>query len=139
METSAVSVSRDDNFSACSVLSGNVLASRATVLLSPPYSLANVLASPLFLSPSTDIKLKHAVLGLLKNLAQSANLSPTVHRSLGDAGIVHLLTESGIWDERADIMADVVQLNAIGVVKHLCSANGESISSTESPFNNRKF
>jgi len=109
----------------CSVLSADGLASRATVLLSPPYSLASVLASPSFLSPSTDVKLKHAVLGFLKNLALSANLSPTVHRSLGDAGIVHRLTDSGIWDERADIMADVVQLNAIGVVKHLCSADVE--------------
>ncbi len=33
-------------------------------------------------------------------------------------------------------MADVVQLNAIGVVKHLCGADGKSIPSTESTFHN---
>ncbi|KAF9451074.1 hypothetical protein P691DRAFT_808915 [Macrolepiota fuliginosa MF-IS2] len=99
--------------------------SHATALLSPPYSLAPLLASPLFISPSTDLKLKHATLGFLKNVTQSAGLSQVIHQSLGDSGIISCLTESGIWDERADVMADVVQLNAIGIVKHLCNADVE--------------
>jgi hypothetical protein len=102
-----------------------ILGHYATALLSPPYALAPLLVSPLFLSPEADLKLKHAVLGFLKNLAQSASLSPIIHKTLGDSGVVQQLSNSGIWDERSDVMADVVQLNAINVVKHLCSVDGE--------------
>ncbi|KAF5357793.1 hypothetical protein D9756_001613 [Leucocoprinus leucothites] len=118
---------RDDLIIAASLSLGNLSrrSSSATALLVSPYSLAPVLASPLFLSPDTDLKVKHAVLGFLKNLAQSASLSPVISKALGDSGVVRQLRESGIWDERSDRMADVVQLNAIGVVKHLCSVDVE--------------
>ncbi|TFK42625.1 hypothetical protein BDQ12DRAFT_703078 [Crucibulum laeve] len=112
----------------CASLSLGNLARReknSTALLSPPHSLAPLLASKHFLSPTSDLKLKHGILGLLKNLAQSAALSPSIHTSLGSVGIVQRISEGGIWDEKSNIMADVVQLNAIGVVKHLCNANIE--------------
>lgn len=97
----------------------------STALLSSPLSLAPVLASTHIFSPSTDMKLKHGVLGLLKHIAQSASVSPIIPRSLADAHIVQRINESGIWDDGPDTMSVVVQLNAIGVVKHLCNADGE--------------
>lgn len=93
----------------------------ATTLLAPPYSLTSTLASPFLLSPKTDLKLKHSVLGLLKNLIQSAGPSPTIQDALSRNGVIWQLQESGVWNERSDRMADIVQLNAIGVVRHLCS------------------
>jgi hypothetical protein len=97
----------------------------ATTLLSPPHSLAVVLASPYLLAPSADIKLKHGILGLTKHLAQSASQSTVINTALTEAGIVQRITASGVWDEKADAMADVIQLNAIGIVKYLCVTNGE--------------
>lgn len=38
--------------------------------------------------------------------------------------MVQRLASSGVWDEMVDAMAEVVQVGAIGVVKHLCNANG---------------
>lgn len=118
---------RDDMVICASLALGN-LARRekfSTALLSPPHSLAPVLASAYFFSPAADVKLKHGILGLLKHLAQSSTLSPTIHTSLGDAGIIRRITESDIWSEKANAMADIVQLNAIGVVKHMCNASVE--------------
>jgi hypothetical protein len=97
----------------------------ATTLLTPPHSLAPVLGSPHLLSAAADVKLKHGVLGLAKHLAQSASQSTTIHAAMTEAGIVQRMAASGIWDEKADVMADVIQLNAIGVVKHLCRTNRE--------------
>ncbi|KXN82074.1 hypothetical protein AN958_03232 [Leucoagaricus sp. SymC.cos] len=118
---------RDDLVIAASLSLGNLSRreSRAAVLVSSPYSLAPILASHLFLSPRTDLKLKHAVLALLKNLAQSTSLSPITSKALADSNVLQRLADSGVWDERSDIMADVVQLNAIGVAKHLCNADVE--------------
>ena len=95
----------------------------ATSLLSPPYSLASILASPHFISPSTDIKLKHGILGLLKHISQYSKLSPVIPTSLAEVGILERISTSGIWDEKSDAMADVIQLSAIGVAKHMCHAS----------------
>ncbi|KAF9005608.1 hypothetical protein BDQ17DRAFT_1240132 [Cyathus striatus] len=112
----------------CGSLSLGNLARRekhSTALLKPPHSLSPVLASVHFFSPSVDVKMKHAILGLLKHLAQSASLSQTIRTSLAEVKIVERISSSGIWDEKSDAMADIVQLNAIGVVKHLCSSSIE--------------
>ncbi|KAG7452560.1 uncharacterized protein BT62DRAFT_983578 [Guyanagaster necrorhizus] len=117
-----------DDLVICASLSLGNLARRekhAKVLLSPPYTLALVLASSHLLSPTIDIKLKHGIIGLLKHMAQSS-LSPDVHISLCEAGIVQSVSRSGVWDEKTDKMGEIVQLSAIGVVKHMCGANVES-------------
>ncbi|KAK7054936.1 hypothetical protein VNI00_003399 [Paramarasmius palmivorus] len=98
----------------------------ASVLLSPPHSLAPVLTSTHLLSPDSDIKVKHGVLGLLKHLAQSSFQSSSIQSYLTKAETVKRVCECGIWDQRADAMAEVVQVSAIGVVKHLCNANVEN-------------
>lgn len=95
----------------------------AEALLSSPYSLAPVLASEEFLSPSTDLRLKHGILGLLKHIAQSAKMSLIVSKALGEVGIIKRISGSGVWDEKTDAMANIIQLNAIGVAKHLCNGN----------------
>ncbi|EAU88580.1 hypothetical protein CC1G_04286 [Coprinopsis cinerea okayama7 len=120
------SATHRDDLVICAALSLGNLARRektSTALLSPPLSLAPVLASKHIFAQSTDVKLKHGVLGLLKHVAQSAALSPIIPDSLAECHIVQLIAESGIWDEGSDNMAIVVQLNAIGVVKHLCNAS----------------
>lgn len=71
--------------------------------------------------------MKHGVLGLLKHLAQSYSQSHVVDTALGDARIVQRVSECGIWDEKADAMAEIVQLGAIGVVKHMCNASGNTL------------
>lgn len=128
-------IHRDDLVICASLSLGN-LARRektSTALLSSPLSLAPVLASTHIFSPSTDMKLKHGVLGLLKHIAQSASVSPIIPRSLADAHIVQRINESGIWDDGPDTMSVVVQLNAIGVVKHLCNADVEHAIATALP------
>lgn len=74
-----------------------------------------------------DIKLKHGVIALLKHMAQSSP-SAAVHDFLLQADVVRQISRSGIWDEKTDNMAEVVQLSAIGVVKHMCGANGRPLS-----------
>ncbi|KAF8201422.1 hypothetical protein BJ912DRAFT_1019387 [Pholiota molesta] len=116
---------RDDMTICASLSLGNLVrkSNVATALLSSPYSLAPILASPQFISPSTDIKLKHGILGLLKHLSQFSKLSPIIPASLADVGIIERIARSGIWDEKSDAMADVIQLNAISVAKHMCHAS----------------
>ncbi|KAG6337204.1 hypothetical protein ID866_1876 [Astraeus odoratus] len=116
---------RDDLVICASLSLGNVMRREvhSTVLLSPPYNIAQLLSSEVLLSPSTDIKLKHGVIGLLKHLSQSSSNSPTNRAALSRAGVIERILFSGIWDERSDAMADVVQMNAIGVVKHLCNGS----------------
>jgi len=72
------------------------------------------------LRPETDIKVKHGVIGLLKHLAYAA----PARSALGEAGIINRLVNSNVFQPTAD-MAEMVQVNAIGVIKHLCSGNGE--------------
>jgi hypothetical protein len=73
------------------------------------------------LRPETDIKVKHGVIGLLKHLAYAA----PARSALGEAGIIKRLVNSNVFQPTAD-MAEMVQVNAIGVIKHLCGGNGES-------------
>lgn len=70
------------------------------------------------------MKVKHGVLALLKHLSQASPRAQVVHDALGRAGVIQSITSSGVWDEKVDAMADVVQLSAIGVVKQMCNANG---------------
>ncbi|KAF5331076.1 hypothetical protein D9619_005541 [Psilocybe cf. subviscida] len=119
----------------CASLSLGNLARKAPIaaaLLSPPYSLAPVLASPHFLSSATDLNLKHGILGLLKHLSQFSKVSTVIPESLyalgasneeSDGGVLEHIAKSGIWDGRSDAMAEVIQLNAIGVAKHMCHAS----------------
>lgn len=93
------------------------LEAHSTAIVKPPISLAPDLAT--LLEPGTDIKVKHGVVGLLKHLAQSQN-----NRALlGEAGVIQKLASSQVWGEKADI-AELVQVSAIGVAKHMCNGNG---------------
>jgi Rap1 GTPase-GDP dissociation stimulator 1 len=92
--------------------------SRCVALASPPISIVPYLTG--LLEPTTDIKLKHGVVGLLKNLAQA----PPTRIILGEEGVVEAIVRSKIWDRLGDI-ADVVQLSAVGIVKHLATGNSE--------------
>ncbi|KAG6832376.1 hypothetical protein H0H92_002644 [Tricholoma furcatifolium] len=120
------SLSDREDMVICASLSLGNLARRetnSTALVSPPYSLVPVLASHHLLSPSTDIKVKHGVIALLKHLAQGSSF--TIQSALGKAGIIRHIAASGIW-EKGDAMVDVVQLSAIGLVKHMANANGNA-------------
>ena len=97
----------------------------STALLSPPHSIAPILSADALLSPKTDIKVKHGVVGLLKHLAQSSANSPSNRSALSGSGIVRRLVTSGIWNEKGDAMVEVVQMSAIGVAKHLCNGSSE--------------
>jgi hypothetical protein len=97
--------------------------------------LASLLSSDSLLSPGTDIKVKHGAIGLLKHLAQSSVNSPVNRAFLGESGVIQRLVASGIWDKRGDPMAEVVQMGAIGVVKHLCNGSGKSTFFLSSLFN----
>jgi hypothetical protein len=67
---------------------------------------------------------KHGVIGLLKHLAQSCAQSAIIHDALLRAEVVKHVSRSGVWDEKTDEMADIVQVSAIGVVKYMCNASG---------------
>ncbi|KII88576.1 hypothetical protein PLICRDRAFT_54405 [Plicaturopsis crispa FD-325 SS-3] len=125
---STVDTGRDDLAICGSLALGNLVRreTHATLLLAPPHNLASLLSSPPLLSLATDVKVKHGVIGLLKRIAQSSAHSPTNRSLLGEAGIVQRLSESGVWDERSDVMAEVVQIAAIGVVKHMCNGSLEN-------------
>ncbi|KAJ7470716.1 hypothetical protein FB451DRAFT_349529 [Mycena latifolia] len=128
-ETAKDSYAGRDDLAICASLSLGNLARReknSTVLLSPPHSLAPFLTSPHLLSASTDIKVKHGVIGLLKHLAQSCAQSAVIHDALVSAGVVKCVSKSGVWDEKTDEMAEIVQVSAIGIVKYMCNANVEN-------------
>ncbi|KIJ06186.1 hypothetical protein PAXINDRAFT_20608 [Paxillus involutus ATCC 200175] len=114
---------RDDMVICATLALGNLTRRdyHATLLLSPPHNIAQLLSSETLLSPSTDIKLKHGVIGLLKRLSQSSVHSSLNRSALGNARVIERIIASGVWDDRSDVMADIVQVNAIGVVKHLCN------------------
>ncbi|KAJ7097972.1 hypothetical protein B0H15DRAFT_823645 [Mycena belliarum] len=118
-----------DDLAICASLSLGNLARReknSAVLLSPPHSLAPFLTSSHLLSASIDIKVKHGIIGLLKHLAQSCAQSAVIHDALVNAGVVKAVAKSGVWDERTDEMAEIVQVSAIGIVKYMCNANVEN-------------
>ena len=96
-----------------------IIGTRSVTLTNPPISLAPDIAA--LLRPETDIKVKHGLIGLLKHLAYAA----PARAPLSKAGIVERLFASDIFQPSADV-AEMVQVNAIGVVKHLCIGDGES-------------
>ncbi|KAI9459464.1 hypothetical protein BJY52DRAFT_1265847 [Lactarius psammicola] len=112
---------RDDLLVCATLTLGNLLrhGARSLTLTSPPISLAPDIAA--LLRPETDIKVKHGLIGLLKHLAYA----PPARAPLSKAGIVERLVDSNIFQPSADI-AEMVQVNAIGVVKHLCSGDAKN-------------
>ncbi|KAG8809907.1 hypothetical protein FRC17_003181 [Serendipita sp. 399] len=88
-------------------------------LLREPFSLAPQLIK--FLRQDEDIKVKHSVTGLLKNLAQA----PANRKPLGETGVLEQLARSGIWEKECD-MAETVQVSAIGIAKHLCNGDANN-------------
>ncbi|CCL99147.1 uncharacterized protein FIBRA_01162 [Fibroporia radiculosa] len=98
----------------------------ATALIRPPIALGPDLAT--LLEPDTDIKVKHGLVGLLKHLAQSQSN----RAALGEAGIIQRLASSQVWGDKAD-MAEMVQVSAIGVAKHMCNGNVENAIALVSP------
>ncbi|KAF8741027.1 hypothetical protein AX14_006226 [Amanita brunnescens Koide BX004] len=117
-----------DDLVICGTLSlGNITRQESTsvALLSSPYSLGPMLVSNRLLSPSTDIKMKHGVIGLLKHIAQSKPGSPLISSILDEVNTLQRVAGCQIWDERPDPMISIVQLSAIGLAKHLCSSSLE--------------
>jgi hypothetical protein len=89
-------------------------------IVNSPISLTPDLAD--MLQPETDLKVKHGIIGLLRHLAQS----PVNRVALGKADVIRKLAQSGIWGDKAD-MAEIIQVSAIGIVKHLCNDNGSQL------------
>ncbi|KAF8628482.1 hypothetical protein AX15_003992 [Amanita polypyramis BW_CC] len=115
-----------DDLVMCGTLSLGNLTRRETTsiaLLSPPHSLASVLVSRRLLGPSSDIKMKHGVIGLLKHIAQSGPGSSPITSILDQVNTLQRIVESRIWDESPDPMISIVQLSAIGIAKHLCGSS----------------
>lgn len=112
-----------DDLVICATLSlGNICRREAhsITMVKPPTNIASDLV-PL-ITPETDIKVMHGVLGLLKHLSQTAsNRAP-----LGQAGVIGRLASCQIWADKAD-MAEVVQVSAIGIAKHLCNGNVDNV------------
>lgn len=71
--------------------------------------------------------MKHGILGFLKHIAQFSRLSSKVPSSFLETHLIHKLIGSSIWDERSDAMADIIQLNAIGIAKHLCNGSRKEL------------
>ncbi|KAG9018712.1 hypothetical protein FRB90_010326 [Tulasnella sp. 427] len=131
-ETKLDSEDARDDLVICATLSlGNMARdeSHSTPLLTPPYSLLPHLL-PL-LEPKVDLKVKHGCTGLLKHLAQS----PQNKALLGAAGTIEALAASGIWRRESDI-AEIVQINAIGVAKHLSYLNATNALRLTAPIPN---
>ncbi|KZO95175.1 hypothetical protein CALVIDRAFT_483060 [Calocera viscosa TUFC12733] len=108
-----------DDMAICGTLAlGNLARTDAhcLALVAPPISLTPNLI--MLLDRRTDIRLKHGVIGLLKNMAQA----PGNRTSIGEAGTLESLAASRIWDQKWDI-AETVQLSAIGVSKHLAQSH----------------
>lgn len=99
------------------------LESFSKTLLSPPHSIVSLL-SPL-VAPSFDMRVRHGVVGLLKHLAQSSAQSPENRKIIEDEGVIPAIVASGIWDDTKDALAEVVQINAFGIVKYLCNGSGK--------------
>ncbi|KAF8744176.1 small GTPase mediated signal transduction, partial [Rhizoctonia solani] len=108
-----------DDLVICATLTLGNLARRdeyCVALVAPPSSIVPDLVP--FITPATDMKVKHGVLGLLKHLAQ-----PVPNKIvLGDAGVLEALSASGVWDSESD-RAEAVQASAVGIAKHLCLSN----------------
>lgn len=98
-----------------------VTESFSKTLLSPPHAIASLL-SPM-IAPTYDLRVRHGVLGLLKHLTQSSNQSLENRKLIEDQGVIAAIVKSGIWDDTKDALAEVVQMNAFGIVKHLCNGS----------------
>jgi hypothetical protein len=71
------------------------------------------------LEPDADMKVKHGVIALLRHLAYT----PAARAPLAEAHIIERLVASNIFQNAADV-AELVQVNAIGIAKNLCNGNG---------------
>lgn len=98
----------------------------SNAIVKPPIALVSELVA--ILEPETDIKVKHGVIGLIKHLSQS----PHNRAPLGEAGVITKLARSQIWGDKAD-MAELVQVSAIGIAKHLCGSNGAHVMQRQRP------
>ncbi|PFH54395.1 hypothetical protein AMATHDRAFT_186396 [Amanita thiersii Skay4041] len=119
------SIHRDD-LVICGTLALANLTRREAVsvaLLSPPYSLAPILASKDLLNPTSDINVKHGVIGLLKHIAQTKPGSIAIASALVEVNILQRIVECRIWEDELHPMTGIVQLGAIGLAKHLCNSN----------------
>lgn len=113
---------REDLVICATLALGNMVRrdAHSLLLVRPPNSLASDLVS--FLDPATDIKVKHGVLGLLKNLAVSSQ-----NRSaLAETRLIENIASSHVLSDKFD-MAEVVQGSAIGLAKHMCNGNSEPL------------
>ncbi|ELU44880.1 hypothetical protein AG1IA_01089 [Rhizoctonia solani AG-1 IA] len=103
-----------DDLVICATLTLGNLARRddyCVALVAPPSSIVPDLVP--FITPVTDMKVKHGVLGLLKHLAQ-----PVPNKMvLGDAGVLEALSASGVWDSESD-RAEAVQASAVGIANN---------------------
>ncbi|TFY83894.1 hypothetical protein EWM64_g117 [Hericium alpestre] len=118
-----------DDLIICATLSlGNMVRheSHSIIVVNPPIELGPHLAA--LLSPEADLKVKHGVIGLLRHLAYAA---PT-RGPLGRAGIIQRLVASGIFTDTSP-MAEMVQLSAIGIAKHLSNGDAENCFSLVLP------
>lgn len=97
------------------------LETQANALSNPPISIAPLLVP--YLSPKSDMKLKHGVIGLLKHVSQTAS----TRSILGEARVLQALRTCRVFVDTADISV-VVQMSAINLTKHLCTHNGASTS-----------
>ncbi|KAA1469477.1 hypothetical protein DENSPDRAFT_835109 [Dentipellis sp. KUC8613] len=113
--------SRDDLVICASLSLGNLVRyeSHSKAIISEPIELAPHLAA--LLTPEADLKVKHGVIGLLRHLAYA----PPAREPLGKAGIVERLVESNIFKDTSDI-AEMIQVSAIGIVKHLSNGNADN-------------
>ena len=93
------------------------LEKNSIALVEPPISVAPILRS--HLNSGADLKVKHAVIGLLKHLSQT----PANRAVLGDVGVLDGLRECEILETRSDF-SEIVQMPAINLAKHLCTNNG---------------
>lgn len=88
-------------------------------LLQPPFDLLPALL-PL-LVPSTDVKVQHALVGLLKNLS----VPDGNKAAMTEAGVMEGVTLGlGALEDRRDVVGSV-QGGAVGVVKNLCKGSGD--------------
>lgn len=96
-----------------------------TALVRPPFNLLPSLL-PL-LKPETDVKIQHALVGLLKNLSV-----PDSNKDLmADEGVMEGVSVGmGTLEDKRDVVGSV-QGGAVGVVKNLCKGSRESFQSLD--------
>jgi len=109
---------RDDLIMCAALCLGNLVRreNNSTALVKPPISVTSYLAH--FLKPGTDLKVKHAVISLLKHLSQSPSNRP----ALGEGHVLEGLRTCDIFGEKSDF-SEIVQMPAINLAKHLCTNN----------------